>query len=133
LGPRIGAARARSAPAHAGYTAARARLRAGQCLHSSAHLPGTFTLLSRNRSRAPAGAVGCRQSNSDARRRSIRTDIPRYHVFRDGEFVEEVADITSRWRDDLVTFALGCSFRSRRLRSRHTAEISRSQRCRRDT
>ena len=40
----------------------------------------------------------------------IRTDIPRYHVFRDGEFVEEVTDITGYWRDDLVTFALGCSF-----------------------
>jgi uncharacterized protein YcsI (UPF0317 family) len=40
----------------------------------------------------------------------IRTDIPRYHVFRDGEFVEEVTDITACWRDDLVTFALGCSF-----------------------
>lgn len=40
----------------------------------------------------------------------IRTDIPRYHVFRDGEFVEEVTDITHLWRDDLVTFALGCSF-----------------------
>ena len=23
----------------------------------------------------------------------IRTDIPRYHIFRDGEFVEEVTDI----------------------------------------
>ncbi len=40
----------------------------------------------------------------------IRTDIPRYHVFRDGEFVEEVTDIWSLWQDDLVTFALGCSF-----------------------
>lgn len=40
----------------------------------------------------------------------IRTDIPRYHVFRDGEFVEEVTDIATYWRDDLVTFALGCSF-----------------------
>jgi uncharacterized protein YcsI (UPF0317 family) len=40
----------------------------------------------------------------------IRTDIPRYHIFRDGEFVEEVTEITSYWRDDLVTFALGCSF-----------------------
>jgi uncharacterized protein YcsI (UPF0317 family) len=40
----------------------------------------------------------------------IRTDIPRYHIFRDGEFVGEVTDITSYWRDDLVTFALGCSF-----------------------
>ncbi|RAI44830.1 putative hydro-lyase [Rhodoplanes roseus] len=40
----------------------------------------------------------------------IRTDVPRYHVFRDGAFVEEVTDITSLWRDDLVVFALGCSF-----------------------
>ncbi|HKS84743.1 MAG TPA: putative hydro-lyase [Pseudolabrys sp.] len=40
----------------------------------------------------------------------IRTDVPRYHVFREGEFAEEVTDISSYWRDDLVTFALGCSF-----------------------
>lgn len=40
----------------------------------------------------------------------IRTDVPRYHVFRDGVFTEEVTDITNLWRDDLVTFALGCSF-----------------------
>jgi uncharacterized protein YcsI (UPF0317 family) len=40
----------------------------------------------------------------------IRTDVPRYHIFRDGAFVEEVTDIRSYWRDDLVTFALGCSF-----------------------
>src|SRR4051812_1212615 len=40
----------------------------------------------------------------------IRTDIPRYHIFRDGEFVEEVTEIAAYWRDDLVTFALGCSF-----------------------
>lgn len=40
----------------------------------------------------------------------IRTDVPRYHIFRDGEFVEEVTDIRALWCDDLVTFALGCSF-----------------------
>jgi len=40
----------------------------------------------------------------------IRTDVPSYRVFRDGEFVEERADISALWRDDLVTFALGCSF-----------------------
>jgi uncharacterized protein YcsI (UPF0317 family) len=40
----------------------------------------------------------------------IRTDVPRYHIFRDGALVEEVTDIRSYWRDDLVTFALGCSF-----------------------
>jgi len=40
----------------------------------------------------------------------IRTDVPRFHIFRDGAFVEEVTDIRAHWRDDLVTFALGCSF-----------------------
>jgi uncharacterized protein YcsI (UPF0317 family) len=40
----------------------------------------------------------------------IRTDVPSYRVFRNGELAEEVTDIASLWRDDLVTFALGCSF-----------------------
>jgi uncharacterized protein YcsI (UPF0317 family) len=40
----------------------------------------------------------------------IRTDVPRYRVFRDGQLNEEIDDISSLWRDDLVTFALGCSF-----------------------
>lgn len=40
----------------------------------------------------------------------IRTDVPRYHIFRDGALVEKETDISAHWRDDLVTFALGCSF-----------------------
>ena len=40
----------------------------------------------------------------------IRTDVPNYRVFRDGVMCEETADISHLWRDDLVTFALGCSF-----------------------
>jgi len=40
----------------------------------------------------------------------IRTDVPRYRVFRDGALTEEVTDISALWQDDLVTFALGCSF-----------------------
>jgi uncharacterized protein YcsI (UPF0317 family) len=39
----------------------------------------------------------------------IRTDVPRYRVWKDGVLVEEPADITGWWRDDLVTFVLGCS------------------------
>src|SRR4051794_36033973 len=31
----------------------------------------------------------------------IRTDLPRYRVWRDGEVVEEPADIMKHWRDDL--------------------------------
>ncbi|MBI4336548.1 MAG: putative hydro-lyase [Chloroflexi bacterium] len=40
----------------------------------------------------------------------LRTDLPRYRVFRKGEMVDEPTDITSYWRNDLVAFLLGCSF-----------------------
>ena len=40
----------------------------------------------------------------------IRTDLPRYRVWRDGALVDEPSDIGKWWRDDLVTFAIGCSF-----------------------
>jgi uncharacterized protein YcsI (UPF0317 family) len=40
----------------------------------------------------------------------IRTDVPAYRVFNQGELLQECNDITHLWRDDLVTFALGCSF-----------------------
>jgi uncharacterized protein YcsI (UPF0317 family) len=40
----------------------------------------------------------------------IRTDVPRYRVFRHGELVDEPADISAHWRADLVAFVLGCSF-----------------------
>jgi uncharacterized protein YcsI (UPF0317 family) len=40
----------------------------------------------------------------------IRTDLPRYRVWRDGEVVDEPTDATPYWRDDLVAFHIGCSF-----------------------
>lgn len=40
----------------------------------------------------------------------IRTDIPSYNVYRDGELAETVSDISSLWQDDFVAFILGCSF-----------------------
>ena len=40
----------------------------------------------------------------------IRTDLPLYRIFKDGCVVEELTDITDCWRDDFVTFVLGCSF-----------------------
>lgn len=39
----------------------------------------------------------------------IRTDCPRYVLLQDGER-REVTDLNDVWRDDLVTFLLGCSF-----------------------
>ena len=39
----------------------------------------------------------------------LRTDLPAYRVFRDGQFSEEVNDVSHLWRDDLVGILLGCS------------------------
>ena len=40
----------------------------------------------------------------------IRTDIPSYNVYRNGELTETIPNINSLWRDDFVTFIIGCSF-----------------------
>jgi uncharacterized protein YcsI (UPF0317 family) len=40
----------------------------------------------------------------------IRTDVPRYRVFKDGTLVDEPLEISKYWTPDLVTFVLGCSF-----------------------
>jgi uncharacterized protein YcsI (UPF0317 family) len=40
----------------------------------------------------------------------LRTDLPRYRVWRDGVPVDEPTDVTGVWRDDLVAFLIGCSF-----------------------
>ena len=40
----------------------------------------------------------------------IRTDLPRYRVWRHGELVAEPENIAEYWRDDLVSFIIGCSF-----------------------
>jgi uncharacterized protein YcsI (UPF0317 family) len=40
----------------------------------------------------------------------LRTDLPRYRVWRDGELVDEPTNVVDLWRDDLVTFLIGCSF-----------------------
>jgi uncharacterized protein YcsI (UPF0317 family) len=45
--------------------------------------------------------------SSDA---DIRTDIPRYHIYRKGKLLQTVKKITSFWKSDFVSFLLGCSF-----------------------
>ena len=40
----------------------------------------------------------------------MRSDVPRYRVFRNGEMLEEPTDVRHLWRDDLVSFILGCSY-----------------------
>jgi uncharacterized protein YcsI (UPF0317 family) len=45
-----------------------------------------------------------------ARGADIRTDIPRYNVYRKGRLENTVGQIKDLWSNDLVTFLLGCSF-----------------------
>ena len=64
--------------------------------------PAPFPLLARGRPGRPdLPALG---AGID-----LRTDLPRYRVFRDGVPVADPTDITDLWRADLVPFAIGCS------------------------
>lgn len=40
----------------------------------------------------------------------VRTDVPSYNVYRDGELAGQPTDIKDLWTEDSVTFVLGCSY-----------------------
>ena len=40
----------------------------------------------------------------------LRTDLPRYCIFENGQLKEEVEDVATVFNDDTVSFLLGCSF-----------------------
>ena len=40
----------------------------------------------------------------------IRTDVPGYRIYAEGQFSAEVPSLVDHWNDDLVSFLLGCSF-----------------------
>lgn len=40
----------------------------------------------------------------------IRSDCPKYRIFREGVLSEEVTNISNYWQNDFVTFVIGCSF-----------------------
>ncbi|MFC5833201.1 putative hydro-lyase [Nonomuraea insulae] len=40
----------------------------------------------------------------------LRTDLPGYRLYRDGEAVADLGEVTGEWREDLVPFLIGCSF-----------------------
>lgn len=40
----------------------------------------------------------------------LRTDVPRYYVWEHGKLIDEPSDVIDVWRDDLVSFLIGCSF-----------------------
>ncbi|MBL0691272.1 MAG: putative hydro-lyase [SAR324 cluster bacterium] len=40
----------------------------------------------------------------------IRTDLPAYNIYEKGILLKTVYDVLDWWKDDLVTFCIGCSF-----------------------
>jgi uncharacterized protein YcsI (UPF0317 family) len=40
----------------------------------------------------------------------LRTDLPKYAIYRDGKLEQEVTDATPFWPQDAVAFLVGCSF-----------------------
>jgi uncharacterized protein YcsI (UPF0317 family) len=63
----------------------------------------------------PCPVIGCSEPG-DARipglgdDLDIRTDLPRYRIWKKGELVAEATDIRDAWRADSVAIVLGCSF-----------------------
>ena len=53
---------------------------------------------------------GCCSLNRLAAAADLRTDLPMYRIWQNGELVDEVTSISKLWRDDLVSFLIGCSF-----------------------
>ncbi|QUG41486.1 putative hydro-lyase [Psychrobacillus sp. INOP01] len=54
--------------------------------------------------------IGSFVPSSIAKEADIRTDIPRYRIYKDGVYIKEVTDITDYWENDMVAFLIGCSF-----------------------
>ncbi|MGA9288646.1 MAG: putative hydro-lyase [Anaerobacillus sp.] len=52
-----------------------------------------------------AGQVMPRIADAD-----IRTDLPKYRIYKNGELEKETLNLKDVWQDDFVTFLLGCSF-----------------------
>nr|WP_307257416.1 putative hydro-lyase [Oikeobacillus pervagus] len=45
-----------------------------------------------------------------AKHGDIRTDLPKYRIYRDGVLIKETTQIIDEWEDDMVGFLIGCSF-----------------------
>ena len=54
--------------------------------------------------------VGSRELKYIAKGADIARDIPKYRVYEKGMMTGEYTDVSSFWRDDLVSFLIGCSF-----------------------
>ena len=100
---------------HTGHTAAMAPdfVQGNLCILPSAYAADFADFCHRNPKPCPLigmSAVGDPRLPSLGEDLDIRTDLPCYRVYRDGRLVDEPTDISAYWRDDLVSFVLGCSF-----------------------
>jgi uncharacterized protein YcsI (UPF0317 family) len=107
--------RAIRAGAHTGHTAgvAPGYVQGNLCILSRDYAHDFLVYCQRNPKPCPVLAIsdpGDPHLPTLAYDLDIRTDVPSYRVFRDGEFVEDRPDIQPLWREDLVAFVLGCSF-----------------------
>lgn len=116
--------------AHQAAIAARARYRDGLVSPTAGHAPGLtqanmiclprewaydFLLFAqRNPQACPVLDVTEPGSHSTflADNADLRTDLPLYRVWRDGQLAQEVSDVRELWTEhtDLVSFLIGCSF-----------------------
>lgn len=92
---------------------AKGRLQANLAIMPAAYALDFFRFCQRNPKPCPLVGVtdtGDPRLPTLGRDLDIRTDAPAYAVYETGERVATVPDIADLWRDDLVGFALGCSF-----------------------
>ncbi|UNS95796.1 DUF1445 domain-containing protein [Streptomyces tubbatahanensis] len=112
-------------PGRTGPAEARALYRAGLDTHTAGWAPGHVrahlaavplawasdlsSYCARNRHALPVLDIGepGGWSTPLARGADLRTDLPRYRVWEDGELLAEPREVTDRWHDDLVPFLLG--------------------------
>ncbi len=101
--------------AHSGPTAGLApgHVQANLCVLPAALAPDFLRFCERNPQPCPLlahSAPGDPRLPALGDDLDIRTDLPRYRVWRDGAMTDEVDDISAFWRGNLVSFLLGCSF-----------------------
>jgi uncharacterized protein YcsI (UPF0317 family) len=78
-----------------------------------AHADAFLLFCQRNQRACPLLAVG-EPGQWDLSRlgqdMDLRSDVPGYNIYRNGELAQQAHALHEVWRDDLVVFAIGCSF-----------------------
>jgi len=54
--------------------------------------------------------VGSRELQTLGNDIDVATDFPKYRIYRNGKMVDEYLSVVDFWREDLVSFLIGCSF-----------------------